>query len=295
MAMLGLRNYIDRSSLTITASPTALAELPTSNLKVPWFDGIARGSSVGRTVSLSWELPASASEPEPRVDLVALLGLNWRSSFLATLKWWNFGGSWSSPLGSTSQLHYYMGSYVPWIGLVPRNVFVPIPTSVTEVQYWRLDVTYSVSPEDSYAWEARRLWAGPALRFSMRAEPETEWSGTHVVATGETGIPNVSSGRTFRRLGFEGRSISVRDVYGVENWMHDLNQLLFDRGPYTEAILLPRDVSDGYTPNLVQTLGAYGHLLPGLRTRLMRGNRVDLSGQLQEVPHPLPSPLAAPT
>jgi hypothetical protein len=293
--MLALRNYIDRSSVTITASPTALAELPTGNLKVPFFDGVARGSSAGRTVSLSWELPASAADPEPRVDLVALLGLNWRSSFLATLKWWNSGGSWSSPLGSTSQLHYYQGSYTPWLGRIPRNVFVPIPTTVSEVQYWRLDVTYSVSPEDSYAWEARRLWAGPALRFSMLSEPETEWAGTHAVAHGETGIPNVSSGGTFRRLSFEGRHLSARDVYGTENLIHDLSSILFDRGPFAEAILLPRDVADVYVPNLVQTLGAYGHLLPGLRTRLMRGNRVNLSAQLQEVPHPLPSPLAEPS
>lgn len=294
--MLALRNYIDRSSLTITASPTALAELPTSNLKVPWFDGIARGSSAARTVSLSWELPYTGADEQRRVDVVAVLGLNWRSLFATTVRWWNSGGSWSSPLGEATQTHYYSAGNAPWIGSVPRNVFVPLPSSVLNVRYWQINVTFSDDPDgEAWAWEARRLWAGPALRFSMRQDSDTEWGGTHDVTDGETAIPNVSAGRTFQRIAFEGRAISVRDVYGVTDGVHDLRQLLFDKGPYTEAILLPRDVADGYQPNLVQTMGVYGRLLPGLRTRLARGNRVDLSGQIQEVPAPLPSPLAPPS
>lgn len=296
MAMLALRNYIDRSSLAITASPTTLAELPASNLKVPWFDGVARGSSATRTVSLGWELPYTGADEERRVDLVALLGLNWRSVFAATVRWWNTGGSWSSPLGEATQTHYYSAGNAPWIGLVPRHVFVPLPSSVLNVRYWQINVTFSNDPDgDAWAWEARRLWAGPALRFQLIKDPETEWGGTHVVSDGETSIPNVSSGRTFQRFSFEGRAISVRDIYGVTNGVHDLRQLLFDKGPFAEAILLPRDVADGYQPNLIQTLGLYGRLLPGLRTKLKAGNRVDLSGQIQEVSAPLPSPLSAPT
>lgn len=294
--MLALHNSIDRSSVSITASPTALAELPTSNLKLPWFDGVARGSSATRTVSLSWEMPYTGADELRRVDIVALLGLNWRSLFAATVRWWNTGGSWSSPLGEASQVHYYSAGNGPWIGLVPRNVFVPLPTSVTNVRYWQLNVTFSDDPDGAaWAWEARRLWAGSALRFQMLAGPETEWAGTHAVADGETGIPNVSSGRTYQRFSFGGRAISVRDVYGVTNGIHDLRGQLFEKGPFTEAILLPRDVADAYQPNLVQSMGLYGRLLPGLRTKLMPGNRVDLSGVLQEVPHPLPSPLAPPS
>ena len=293
--MLALHNYIDRSALTVTASPSALVGLPTSNLKVPWFDGIARGSSAGRTVSLSWELATSMTDPENRVDLVALLGVNWRSTFSATLKWWNSGGSWSSPLGSTNQVHYYSGSYAPWIGNVPRNVFVPLPASAS-AQYWRLDVTLGFDLDGAaWPWEARRLWCGPALRFSMRKGARTGWGGTHAVADGETGIPNVSSGRTFRKVAFAGRALPFEDVYGQDEVLHNLNQLLFDKGPFAEAILLPRHVASETQPNHVQTMGLYGRLVPGLETIQGMGNRIDLAGELQEVPHPLPSPLAAPT
>lgn len=297
MAMLALRNYLDRSSISITASPSALAGLPTGNLKVPWFDGIARGSSASSTVSFSWELPYTAADPG-RMDVVAVLGLNWRSAFGAVLRWWNAGGSWDSPLGGTTQTHYYATGAQPWAGLVPRNVFVPLPSRVSNVRYWRLDVLFNdvLDPGQPWAWEARRLWAGPALRFNMRREPRTAWAGTHGVVEGETAIPNVSAGRTYRKFAFQGRAVPIADVYGsLDSGQVDLNNVLFEKGPFGEAILLPRHDAVADQPNPIQTLGMYGRLLPGFETALMPGNRVDLSGELQEVPHPLPSPLSPPS
>lgn len=295
MAMLAMHNYIDRSSLTVTANPTALAELPTSNLKVPWFDGIARGSSADYVMSHSWEIPPGTYDPENRVDLVAALAVNWRSSFLATLKWWNTGGSWESPAGVVYQLHYYVGEGGPWVGSVPRNVFVPLEESIY-ARYWRLDVVLSDAGQGAaYPWEARRLWCGPALRFGMRRDSRTSWGGTHVVADGETGIPSVSSGRAFRRVSFAGRSLPSYQVYGQNGYLHSLDQLLFNKGPFAEAILLPRTVANVTPPNEVQTMGIYGRLLPGFESVLGIGNRVDIAGEIQEVPHPLPYPLAPPS
>lgn len=299
--MLALHNYIDSSAVTITASPTALAELPTSNLKIPFFDGIARGSSATETVSLSWELPFDGSDSTRNVNLVALLGLNWRSYFSAELRAWNSGGSWASPALQTAQYLHWVDAQ--WVGRLPRNVFVPV--SATNLQFWRLDVTFNgVADGDPWPWEARRLWCGPALEFGLRRGARTGWRGTHASVDGESGIPNVSAGYAYRRVAFEGRALPNSSIYGPRNSvagnLHDLNMMMFNKGPYAEAILLPRVVTNSTVlsssqPNLMQIMGVYGKLVGGLDSTLLIGDRSDIAGEIQEVPHPLPSPLEAPS
>lgn len=295
-SMLALYNYVDRSSVTITASPTALAGLPVTNLKVPFFDGVARGSSAAYTYSLSWEqAPAGVNDPGDITDLVAVLGTPWRSGFSADLRWWNTGGSWSSPLGSTTQWMYYSGTSVAWPGSVPRHVFVPLPSS-TAARYWRIDVTIGQALEGAaWAWEARRLWSGPALRFGVRSPLEGAYRGTRAVAVGETGIPTVSSGRAYRRVAFGGRALPQVDVLGPTlSGLHSLHQLMYDRGVESEAILLPR-IETTNIANQVQTMAIYGRLVDELRVVQGKGSRFEVSGTIQEVPCPLPSPLVAPT
>jgi hypothetical protein len=294
--MLSFFNYVDRASISISASPAALGSLPTSNLKTPWFDGIARGASSSYTFTLEWQQrPAITNDPGDVTDLVALLGVNWRSQFSADLRWWNTGGSWSSPAGQTTQLFYYSATQAPWIGRIPRNIFLPL-TSQVSAQFWRMDVTLGYSADGAaWAWEARRLWSGPALRLSMRLPQPSRYQSTREAVLNETAIPSVTDGRTYRRVPFAGRALPQVSVYGPTlTGVDSLHQFLYERGPESEMIYLPRLTSASPFANQVQLMSLYGRLVGELEVTLLKGSRFDLAGVIQEAPSPLPWPLGPP-
>ncbi len=296
-SMLSLLNYIDRPSVSITASPTALGGLPTSNMKVPWFDGIARGSSASYTVSFSWQQDIRIEEnidPGDVTDLVAILGINWRGLFAADLRWWNDGGSYASPAGSLLR-SWYGGYPNRWPGRIPRNIFMALPEP-TVAKYWRVDVTLGTYLEGAaWAWEARRLWSGPALRFMVSSPLRTKYLGTEAVAIGETAIPSVGDGQAYRRVSFQGRAIPISDIYGpTPSAVNSLHQRMYEKGPDRECIFLPR-TEWPTVGDTTQLMGVYGRLDGSLETVQLRGNRFDISGEIVEVPAPLPYPLVPPS
>lgn len=303
-SLLSWTNHIDRSAVAITATPAALGGMPTAELKTPWLDGIARGASAGYTLSLEWEQRPTGTAGMPGgdvTDLVALLGINWRTFWIADLRWWNSGGSWSSFAGQVTAGWSLSSFGYQWPTGVLRNIFLPLP-GPTVARYWRLDLTLSEAAEgSSYPWEARRLWSGPATRFGIREGMEIAYRGTQASVISDTAIPAVGAGTTYRVLRFAGRALHEHDIHPPVGlaFVPTLQQLAYDRGVDSEAILVPSyrgalSIGQPLITAAVQAEAIYGRIVGQVSLTRAKGSRYHLAAEIQEVPTPLPSPLAPP-
>jgi len=248
-------------SATVTSSITMGSGRPLTELKKPFLAGLARTVTGVTTGTTEWVLQIDLGS-DKSIDLIGLYGINSAGAYVAYATGGNAASASYTDVELTGNVSYGSGSSD--VAAFGAEIVLPL-ASAQIVRYIELAVRWSTASGITY-YDARRLWVGPALRFSRSASIESSFEvverGSVTRSRGERVFAAPRKPHKLHNIALRGMTQS--EAIGTESTAAtNLQKYIADVGVSGEVCIYPT-LADQHR---IHRLGAYGHFDGSARLR----------------------------